>query len=191
MGTRWGGWEGDMRGLGGRGKWGNRGRETCPWEPDCRIGFIQLRFLHKLKIEPLYFMRLRMCVCESVYLYACMPLYVFLRDSDCLCYVNILWMRLHVYVCVYVCDCLRTPWERPWEDNGAGDAWEFGLMCRWWVAATDSHRQPSSSPYNARIWTHLAPLFSWKTIVRLLMGTQAYHLYCISSALASDSVKAC
>lgn len=166
MGTRWGGDREDRRG-----KRGSRGRETCPWELDCRIGFIQLCFLHKLKIEPLYCMRLRMCV----YLYVCV-MWIF---CECAC----------MSVCVSVCDCLWTPWERPWEDNGAGDAWEFSLMCRWWVAASDSHRQPNRFPYNTRIWTHLSSLFCWKTVVRVLMGTQAYYSYCASSAFASASLK--
>lgn len=85
------GWRG--RPGGGRGKRGSRGRETCPWEPDCRIGFIQLRFLHKLKIEPLYCTRLRMCVCVSVCL--CVR---FSFSVLCEYFANVL-----ACVCVWVC----------------------------------------------------------------------------------------
>lgn len=100
------GWRG--RPGGGRGKSGSRGRETYPWEPDCRIGFIQLRFLHKLKIEPLYCMRLRMCVClcisvcQHACVCVCVCVYVCACCSVSLCYVNILWMCLHACVCVCV-----------------------------------------------------------------------------------------
>lgn len=45
-------------------------------------------------------------------------------------YVNILSVSILVPACMCVCvfNCLWTPWERPWKDNGPGDAWEFSVM---------------------------------------------------------------
>lgn len=128
-------------------------------------------------------MRLRKCVSACIGMFAslcaCTCVHQFL--SECLVNVPV------CPVCVSVCDCLWTPWERPWEDNGTRDAWEFGLMCRWWVVATDSHWQPNSSSYNARIWTHLTPIFAR----RLLMGTQVYHLWNVFPLICLIEPKTC
>lgn len=69
-------------------------------------------------------MCVRLCVCVALCL--CVSVCVITISLRCV------WIFCEcdcMYTCVSLCDCLWTPWERPWKDNGAGDAWEFGLMC--------------------------------------------------------------